>query len=629
MSAPIDETKEEDEERAIKAAEIAANYAKQVLGTQNNKSSSSLHTTTPPRGTVSTLNTTTSTTPHTTSNTSNTTDSTNNDSTTTSISSPLSRTVKHPSDPLIPSTPFTLHPSSSSSSSSSTLHHYSPSSVFLLPPSLVPPLRDLLIKRILSTNHKLALSSLSFFHALLSLRLPFVIDSLVTRYLLPLYHIRRRLRYAIRKYGDHAIPIPHPDTFLFGMFAEDDVIIDSDVDPSMSFITSSSSSSKSSAWLALEEGMPNSGDQESGLDEYLVDALQSIEAGEGQWRRYTGESLLNKEKIAWNRSNIGDKGDENKGEKSGGSGGGGGGEDRYGAGGARSSQRYLYERRATRETETKEILRRQRIELTMGMTTVGDAKDSNEGQGDTTTKTATNNNHSLDDTDLDEEKEEQQDGDIQFDEGPFLHALLNKLESAYTNTFEVNLALTGVISLLAHSHHPLIKSYLLDSRLCVRPEVRTVLGIAAHLWENGYSRGNQVNAYQERLHEAFNCLSPPQIPDNIDEESQGGDDGERAKDKNKERDNGVAQFLETQILIREFIKEMYAICRVHYDMGSIHLTLSSAGSQDNKGGSTSASSEAEPPCSAQSSQQHNTCTTLSCNLELVPTQLNFDVASTT
>ncbi|KAK3921721.1 FTS and Hook-interacting protein [Frankliniella fusca] len=67
--------------------------------------------------------------------------------------------------------------------------------------------------------------------------------------------------------------------------------------------------------------------------------------------------------------------------------------------------------------------------------------------------------------------------------GPFLDAILRKLESMLDNGLVVNLQLTGLISRLAVHPQPLLRSFLLDHLLVTQPSIRSlfqVLGTLKH-----------------------------------------------------------------------------------------------------------------------------------------------------
>ncbi|XP_026276761.1 FHIP family protein GF15501 isoform X2 [Frankliniella occidentalis] len=67
--------------------------------------------------------------------------------------------------------------------------------------------------------------------------------------------------------------------------------------------------------------------------------------------------------------------------------------------------------------------------------------------------------------------------------GPFLDAILRKLEGMLDNGLVVNLQLTGLISRLAVHPHPLLRSFLLDHLLVTQPSIRSlfqVLGTLKH-----------------------------------------------------------------------------------------------------------------------------------------------------
>jgi hypothetical protein len=61
--------------------------------------------------------------------------------------------------------------------------------------------------------------------------------------------------------------------------------------------------------------------------------------------------------------------------------------------------------------------------------------------------------------------------------GPFLNAILGRLEGMLSNSLEVNLIITALIARLAHYHHNLIRSFLLDSELSLHPNVKSLVQV--------------------------------------------------------------------------------------------------------------------------------------------------------
>ena len=65
--------------------------------------------------------------------------------------------------------------------------------------------------------------------------------------------------------------------------------------------------------------------------------------------------------------------------------------------------------------------------------------------------------------------------------GPFLTALLTKLEGMIQNPFAVNFLLTGIISRLAAFPQPLLRSFLLSHNLVFQPTVKSLLQVYMHV----------------------------------------------------------------------------------------------------------------------------------------------------
>lgn len=76
-----------------------------------------------------------------------------------------------------------------------------------------------------------------------------------------------------------------------------------------------------------------------------------------------------------------------------------------------------------------------------------------------------------------ETKKQQMDPDL----GPFLSTLFQKLERMPQNSFYVNLILTGVVSRLALYPQPLLRSFLLNYNMVLKPGVRSLFQVRLHL----------------------------------------------------------------------------------------------------------------------------------------------------
>ena len=70
------------------------------------------------------------------------------------------------------------------------------------------------------------------------------------------------------------------------------------------------------------------------------------------------------------------------------------------------------------------------------------------------------------------------------DIGPFLSAILNRLDGMLANSLEINLIVTGLISRLAHYHQNLIRKLLLDAGLTLQPNIKSLIQV------RGYSLGS-------------------------------------------------------------------------------------------------------------------------------------------
>ncbi|KAL3878304.1 hypothetical protein ACJMK2_030667 [Sinanodonta woodiana] len=68
-------------------------------------------------------------------------------------------------------------------------------------------------------------------------------------------------------------------------------------------------------------------------------------------------------------------------------------------------------------------------------------------------------------------------GSTQPNVGPFMTALLSKLEGMMQNSLQVNLMLTGLIARLAAYPQPLLRSYLLNHNLVFQPTVKSLVQI--------------------------------------------------------------------------------------------------------------------------------------------------------
>ena len=65
------------------------------------------------------------------------------------------------------------------------------------------------------------------------------------------------------------------------------------------------------------------------------------------------------------------------------------------------------------------------------------------------------------------------------DLGPFITTLFQKVERMHLNTFYVNLILTGVVSRLALYPQPLLRSFLLNYNMVLKPGVRSLFQVGS------------------------------------------------------------------------------------------------------------------------------------------------------
>ena len=61
--------------------------------------------------------------------------------------------------------------------------------------------------------------------------------------------------------------------------------------------------------------------------------------------------------------------------------------------------------------------------------------------------------------------------------GPFLTALMQKLETLMQNTLYVNLLLSGLVTRLACYQQPLLRSFLLNHSLVFQPTVKSLFQV--------------------------------------------------------------------------------------------------------------------------------------------------------
>jgi hypothetical protein len=68
-------------------------------------------------------------------------------------------------------------------------------------------------------------------------------------------------------------------------------------------------------------------------------------------------------------------------------------------------------------------------------------------------------------------------GSSESDIGPFLSAILGRLDGMLGNSLEVNLLVTGLIGRLAYYHQNMIRSFLLDGDLALHPNVKSLIQV--------------------------------------------------------------------------------------------------------------------------------------------------------
>lgn len=82
--------------------------------------------------------------------------------------------------------------------------------------------------------------------------------------------------------------------------------------------------------------------------------------------------------------------------------------------------------------------------------------------------------------------------------GLFLNVLFDKLESMLSNGVFVNLHLTGLFSRLAVYSHPLLRTYLLNYKLVLQPNVRSLFQVTYNYISVSYLLRSNCNCYSCR-----------------------------------------------------------------------------------------------------------------------------------
>uniref|UniRef100_A0A023F014 FHF complex subunit HOOK-interacting protein C-terminal domain-containing protein n=1 Tax=Triatoma infestans TaxID=30076 RepID=A0A023F014_TRIIF len=80
--------------------------------------------------------------------------------------------------------------------------------------------------------------------------------------------------------------------------------------------------------------------------------------------------------------------------------------------------------------------------------------------------------------------------------GPFLQAVLDKLENMLSQHFFINLHLTGLISRLAIYSQPLLRSFLLDQSLVFQPSIRSLFQVLRSLKHKIESKLKEISSNQ-------------------------------------------------------------------------------------------------------------------------------------
>lgn len=76
--------------------------------------------------------------------------------------------------------------------------------------------------------------------------------------------------------------------------------------------------------------------------------------------------------------------------------------------------------------------------------------------------------------------------------GPFLTIVLEKLKNFLSNSFYVNLHLTGLISRLAVYPQPLLRTYLLDHSLVLQPNVPSLFQVRNTSAQQNFAQANSI-----------------------------------------------------------------------------------------------------------------------------------------
>ncbi|CAH1965271.1 unnamed protein product [Acanthoscelides obtectus] len=95
--------------------------------------------------------------------------------------------------------------------------------------------------------------------------------------------------------------------------------------------------------------------------------------------------------------------------------------------------------------------------------------------------------------------------------GPFLSILMEKLKNFLSNSFYVNLHLTGLISRLAAYPQPLLRAYLLDHSLILQPNVPSLFEIIGILKQKIDEYMLRQSKYPQQIKYARDCLVDREI----------------------------------------------------------------------------------------------------------------------
>lgn len=144
-----------------------------------------------------------------------------------------------------------------------------------------------------------------------------------------------------------------------------------------------------------------------------------------------------------------------------------------------------------------------------------------------------------------------------FNEGPFMRMLLNKISRILDQPYEVNLVATSIASRLCHMPHPLLHEYFVDPLTPMRPNVKTLYSTIQQIVTEMMARFARVPNFKHKL-----LLTRKSLVGNNASPAKGQQSSHSQQASNVGSE--LSHLLEGAIVLEEFCKELAAVVFVKH-----------------------------------------------------------------